>query len=198
MYSEFTQNNSLGIQSVCPVVDLVLPGSNARVVSLDCSQSSLELIRPFNAKDSGPAQKFFSETGLFSDNELSCLSEDLTLFLSDSYEGDQIFVYDDGAIRGLIHFGPMPISEQGWGLHWIGVDPCRQKKGIGKILLRHMEMEIISRRGRIVLIETSSRDIYAPTREFYLKNNYNLVATVPDYYSAGDSKCIFLKTLGTE
>jgi hypothetical protein len=54
----------------------------------------------------------------------------------------------------------------------------------------------IVREGRTrVYLETSTRAQYEPTRAFYLRCGYQIVAELPDFYAAGDGKAIFLKVL---
>jgi hypothetical protein len=49
--------------------------------------------------------------------------------------------------------------------------------------------------GRKVYIETSSRDLYLPTRAFYQSCGYPIDAQLDDFYGPGDHKCIFSKSL---
>ena len=45
----------------------------------------------------------------------------------------------------------------------------------------------------MVLIETSSRDDYSQTRNFYTACGYREAARVPDFYDAGDDRVIYVK-----
>jgi len=51
------------------------------------------------------------------------------------------------------------------------------------------------REGRLLVIETSSKESYGTTREFYIKIGCTLAATLPDYYDEGDDKLIYLKKI---
>jgi ribosomal protein S18 acetylase RimI-like enzyme len=53
------------------------------------------------------------------------------------------------------------------------------------------------RDGRLLLIETSSTAAYHPTRQFYLKNGYTIVAEIPDFYADGDGKVIYSKRMAS-
>ena len=44
-------------------------------------------------------------------------------------------------------------------------------------------------------VETSSRPIYRPTRQFYVKCGYTEDALLEDYYAPGDGKVIYRKKL---
>ena len=66
-------------------------------------------------------------------------------------------------------------------------------RGQGGTLLRHAEEDIRTLGGRVLFIETSSLPHYELTRRFYLKQGYELEATLRDYYAAGDDMVIFRK-----
>ena len=44
-------------------------------------------------------------------------------------------------------------------------------------------------------IETAGREQYEPTRNFYQRHGYHMVANITDYYSNGDAKVIYMKIL---
>ena len=67
--------------------------------------------------------------------------------------------------------------------------------GLGKQVMEKTEERIRSLRGRAVYIETSSRDLYEPTRAFYRRCDYRVEAVLKDFYSPGDDKMIFVKRL---
>jgi N-acetylglutamate synthase-like GNAT family acetyltransferase len=71
---------------------------------------------------------------------------------------------------------------------------CRGK-GVGKMLMARSE-EIMRKMGALrVYIETSSREIYFPTRAFYLACDYRQETILEDFYGPGDDKVIFVKAL---
>src|SRR5205809_1857885 len=49
--------------------------------------------------------------------------------------------------------------------------------------------------GRLIVVETSSRADYAPTRAFYERRGYTQAARLPGYYAPGDDLVIYLKDL---
>jgi len=101
----------------------------------------------------------------------------------------------DGRVAGWICFGPTPCTMGTFDVYWIAVNPGDQRHRIGARLLGFAENEIIRRKGRLVVIETSGNEKYRPTQRFYEKNGYHLDAVVDDFYSVGDSKMIFTKHL---
>jgi ribosomal protein S18 acetylase RimI-like enzyme len=58
-----------------------------------------------------------------------------------------------------------------------------------------VESDIRSRGGRMLLIETSSRDEYDATIAFYKRTNYELAARIKNFYRVGDDKLVFSKDL---
>ena len=47
----------------------------------------------------------------------------------------------------------------------------------------------------LVVVETSSRADYTPTRRFYEARGYTRTATIPGYYAPGDDLVIYTKDL---
>src|SRR5439155_26143744 len=99
------------------------------------------------------------------------------------------------SILGYAYYAPTPMTDRTWQLWWIAVTKQTQAKGIGSKLLKYVEDDIRSKRGRILLIETSSLPHYDPTRKFYLKHGYEQEAIMRDYYADGDNLVVFRKRL---
>ena len=75
------------------------------------------------------------------------------------------------------------------------MDPERQGAGIGTQLLGAVEAELTAEGCRLIVVETSSRAAYEPTRRFYERRGYTRAATLPGYYAPGDDLVIYLKEL---
>lgn len=95
------------------------------------------------------------------------------------------------AVQGYACFGPTPLTDGVYDLYWIVVDPASQGKGFGRRLLQSVEVRVRKRRGRKLLIETSSQESYAGTIRFYERSGYELAARIRDFYRVGDDKLIF-------
>ena len=78
-------------------------------------------------------------------------------------------------------------------LYWIASDPATSGKGIGKQLFEHAEEFVRSNNGRWLLAETSSKESYASTQNFYLRNKYSIISEIRDFYSVGDDLLVFGK-----
>ncbi|HVT44187.1 MAG TPA: GNAT family N-acetyltransferase [Thermoanaerobaculia bacterium] len=99
------------------------------------------------------------------------------------------------SIIGYVCYGPTPRAEGVFDLYWIAVDPLWQKSGAGTMLLRFVEDEVRSARGRMLLIETSSKESYRPTVRFYEGCGYREITRIKDFYRVRDDKIVFCKTL---
>jgi GNAT superfamily N-acetyltransferase len=106
-----------------------------------------------------------------------------------------VFVESDGRIVGYTCYGPIACTVASYDLYWIAVDQRCQGRGLGRRLLQESEQLIAGQGGRRVYIETSSRQQYEPTREFYLRCGYEHEATLVDFYDTGDNKVIYVKRL---
>lgn len=103
------------------------------------------------------------------------------------------FAECEASVRGYTCFGPIPGTQSSYDLYWIAVDTSYRGQGLGTLLLKQTEQEIERRGGNRIYIETSSSDLYVPTRSFYVRNGYHLEAELKSYYAPNDSKLIYVK-----
>ncbi len=104
------------------------------------------------------------------------------------------FAQVGSSVRAYACFGPIPGTKSSFDLYWIAVDPTYRGKGLGTLLLHKTEDEIQRKGGTRIYIETSSTELYVPTRFFYEHNKYRLEAELQNYYAPGDNKLIYVKT----
>jgi GNAT superfamily N-acetyltransferase len=104
-----------------------------------------------------------------------------------------IFVTLGGRTVGFTCFGKIACTGASYDLYWIAVHNDLRGQGIGRLLLETAEEAIRKLGGKRVYIETSSRDIYAPTRGFYEKCGYVAEAVLQDFYYPGDGKYIYVR-----
>jgi len=110
-----------------------------------------------------------------------------------------IFVFEeDNKILGYHCTGKRPITDAVYDLYWIVVHPHSAGKGIGTKLLDHCEKFVRDRNGRWILAETSSKETYEATRLFYIRNDFNEIARIDDFYSLGEALVVFGKYLLTK
>ena len=94
---------------------------------------------------------------------------------------------------GYACYGATPDTDRTWDLYWIAVDPSAQGTGSGTILLSEVERRLSGLNARMLVVETSSRSDYAPTRSFYMKRGYGEAARIRDFYAVADDRIIFTK-----
>ncbi len=139
-------------------------------------------------------------TGKFNEEEVATALELVDHALSDGEKSGYIFaVIEDAAgeaaVKGYACYGPTPLTQGVYDLYWIVVDPVAQGRGLGRLLTRHVEQDVVNRGGRMLLIETSSQESYGPTVRFYERTGYQLAARIKNFYRIGDDKLIFSKDL---
>ena len=98
------------------------------------------------------------------------------------YEFVGAFQADD--LIGYACFGATPATDRTYDLYWIAVHPNAQRSGAGAALMAEVERQLEQRRARLVVVETSSREDYAPTRRFYDKLGYAEAARLRDLLDA--------------
>lgn len=112
--------------------------------------------------------------------------------LSSDYTFLGAFTPEDELI-GYACYGPTPDTDRTYDLYWIAVDPAAQGSGSGTILLREVERRLQGLNARMLVVETSSRSEYAPTRGFYRRHAYAEAARTKDFYAPADDRIIFTK-----
>ncbi len=138
-----------------------------------------------------------SSTGLFRPDEISIAVELLEERLRAGLAGGYHFIFAEreGRVLGYCCYGPVPLTLHSYDLYWIAVRKEAQGTGIGKILLERSETAIGELGGRKIYIETSSKEMYRKTRRFYERCGYLAEATLREFYSPGDDKVIYVKSI---
>jgi len=151
-------------------------------------------LRPTDAE---AIRAIVAATGMFRPNEIDVAVELVDERLRKGAESGYHFVLaeDGGRVQGYVCFGPITVTLHSYDLYWIVVDPAQQGKGMGRALLQQAERQIRESGGRQIYIETSGQQQYSPTRGFYHRCGYQLVATIPDFYAPGDDKLIYVRQL---
>lgn len=159
-------------------------------------------IRPLEATDRDRIHDILTATARFTEEEVKCAMELVDKALTQPERGEYlVHVVEDASdngthpIAGYVCFGATPLTDGVFDLYWIAVDPKRQGQGVGQILLRFVENEVRRQRGRMLLIETSSKDSYGPTLRFYTRSGYDEISRIKDFYRVEDDKIVFCKKL---
>ncbi len=138
-----------------------------------------------------------SSSGFFYQDEIDLAVELVTERLEKGPSSGYYFLFGEagGHAIGYTCFGPIPATKFSYDLYWIAVHRDWRGKGMGKILLQKSEQQIRNLDGQRIYIETSGRELYAPTRAFYLTCGYREEAVFQDFYAPGDAKHVYLKIL---
>ncbi len=106
-----------------------------------------------------------------------------------------LFAEEDGRTVGFTSYGSIACTRTSFDLYWIVVAGDYRGRGLGSRLLAESERAINALGGTRVYIETSMRDLYEPTRGFYVARGYASVAVLDDFYAPGDAKVIYMKVI---
>jgi len=138
-----------------------------------------------------------ASTGFFSEQEIEIAAELVEERLAKGIRSGYYFLFAEysGKVLGYSCFGPIPLTKSSYDLYWIVLHEKFRNFRIGKEILTRSEEIITGMGGLNIYADTSSREQYAPTRSFYEKNGYSLAAYLPDFYSTGDGKIIYCKTI---
>lgn len=147
--------------------------------------------------DAGQVRDILLSTGFFSAEEVQMGGELVEERLKKGLASGYFFLFaeQNGIVAGYTCYGNIPCTKGSFDLYWIAVRRDRQNMGLGKRLITETERAIMAMGGQRVYIETSSRDIYASTRAFYVKAGYKNEVVLEDFYAPGDGKHIFSKDL---
>jgi ribosomal protein S18 acetylase RimI-like enzyme len=174
-------------------------------------------LRELTVADVARVVELTRTTGVFRDEEIAIAEEVVTEAVkadgtdrSDVVEGNDrpdrsdldrpyyaLGAEVDGRVVGWICWGATPCTVATWDLYWMAVDPEMHGQGVGTALLEEMENRL-SDKARLIVIDTSGRPDYAPTRAFYRARGYQTAAVVRDFYALGDDQVIFSKRLHRE
>jgi D-alanine-D-alanine ligase-like ATP-grasp enzyme/GNAT superfamily N-acetyltransferase len=150
------------------------------------------------AADRDEIERLVRGTGFFSEAEVGIALELIDAFVGEGAKsGYRFLVHErDGEIAGFSCFGPIPGTASSYDLYWIAVHRRHQRKGLGEAILAATEARIRALGGTRVYAETSGRELYHPTRSFYLGNGYTQAARIENYYGPSDDQVIYGKVLG--
>jgi ribosomal protein S18 acetylase RimI-like enzyme len=157
------------------------------------------MIRKLRADDRSQLVSIIEKTDNFSGEEKKVAIELIDEAAANSnHEYYNVFVSEnENKIDGYHCTGKRALTDGVFDLFWIVVDKSTQNKGIGKQLLDHTEQFVKENKGRWILAETSSKDSYDSTRNFYMRNNYSIVSQIKDFYAVNDNLIVFGKYLKT-
>ncbi|MGH6932976.1 MAG: GNAT family N-acetyltransferase [Dongiaceae bacterium] len=159
---------------------------------------ALSLRRVPGAGDIAAVRDLVQSTGFFSDQEVATAVELVEAYLTYGPACTYRFIFAEaeGQLAGYACYGAIPLTRSSYDLYWIAVRPALQGGGLGRRLIEATEAEVHAAGGSQIYVDTSSRPLYAATRAFYRRLDYQPAADLPDFYAPGDGKMVFAKRLG--
>lgn len=136
-------------------------------------------------------EEIVRSTGVFSAAEVGVALEVFDAGSASDYEF--LGAFEGDRLVGYACFGATPSTDRTYDLYWIAVRPDAQRGGVGAALMDEVERQLSERGARLLVIETSSREDYTPTRLFYQKRGYSETARLRDFYAPADDRVVFTK-----
>ncbi len=155
-------------------------------------------IRKIVQTDRRNIAKVASGTPLFTPEEVHCvldLWDDTQNYPSQPNPYLFLGAYAGKRLIGFSCYGHRSLTKGAYDLYWIAVDVAQQHHGVGKKLLKATETSVKRHKGNLLLVETSDRPDYAPTRQFYADNGYIECGRVPNFYNPDDGLVMYYKEL---
>jgi GNAT superfamily N-acetyltransferase len=148
-------------------------------------------------EDTQRVRRLVEITGFFSSAEVNVAAELVDERLAKGPESGYHFVFAEhyGRLIAYSCYGPIPCTASSYDLYWIAVHPDFQGRGIGRRMLVETERLIKQAGGTRIYVDTSQRVQYASTRAFYENCGYRLESVLTDFYSQGEGKVIYCKSL---
>ena len=153
------------------------------------------MIRKVKRADAEKIERILKKIPQFTEKEIDVAMELVNISVNNQTQTDYYtFVFEEnGKILGYHCTGKRPLTDAVYDLYWIVTDPGSEIKGVGTELVKHAEKFVSEKGARWLLAETSSKESYSRTRNFYLRNSFSIVAGINDFYSAGDNLIVFGK-----
>jgi GNAT superfamily N-acetyltransferase len=157
----------------------------------------VRLHRRVQPEDREEIRELLIGTGAFQPHEVDVAMEliDIALNKSEQQDYHPYVLLEDGTILAYACFGKNPMTRSTYDLYWLATRAANMRQGYGRELFALVEDEIKSRGGRLLVIETSSKEKYRGTHDFYVRIGCELAAQLHDFYDEGDDQLIFCKRL---
>ena len=147
--------------------------------------------------DPAAVRSVVSSSGFFHPDEIDVAVELVETRLEQGEGSGYFFLFAERGcdLLGYTCFGPIPCTRESYDLYWIAVREDCRGMGLGRELFDRSAAIMAGRGGRRIYIETSSRDLYASTRAFYLRCGCREDAVLEDFYAPGDHKAVYVKII---
>ena len=158
-------------------------------------------IRALTGQDRSVVLDMIHSLGIFTREEELVAAELIDSYLSRPDQQDYIINVAENehhAVVGYVCYGPKHVADGVFDIYWLAVSSGVHRQGYGRRLVQFTETKIRERNGRLVVIETSSGEKYAPARALYERTGYAALARIGDFYRPGEDLLIYCKYLKPE
>jgi len=150
-------------------------------------------VRKTGRQDGRSILRLAAAEPLFSREDREVVDELLQDYLEEAEPGDYRFLtaVDGGQVVGFACYGPTPLTHGTFDLYWICVSRRRRRRGYGLALLQGVIRGVRREGGALIVLDTSARRDFSPTRAFYEAAGFQPTARVPDFYKRGDDLMMY-------
>ena len=150
-------------------------------------------VRKTVRQDAAGVLRLAAAEPLFSREDREVVEELLFDYLEETEPGDYRYLtaIDGGRVVGFACYGPTPLTHGTFDLYWICVSRRQRRRGYGLALLKGVIRGVRREGGRLIVLDTSARRSFAPTRSFYEAAGFKSSARVPAFYGRGDDLVMY-------
>lgn len=156
------------------------------------------MVRFMKNEDQEAILEILASNELFTPEEKDAAWNQIQVYLKHPRVEDYLIAVVEDKERdvvGFCSFGLNSITKGTFYLYWIAISPVKQMQGFGRELVCWVESRIENMGGRLIIVETSSREVYSAARKFYEALGFQKVSSLPNYYDEGDDQLIYAKYL---
>jgi ribosomal protein S18 acetylase RimI-like enzyme len=153
----------------------------------------IEEIRKVTSQDVVGLKEILVSSELFPPEYLDDMIADY--FSNPGTEDIWVTYVEDNVAIGFGYCAPEEFTNGTYNLYAIAVRKEFQRKGIGRAIVNFVEELLTELQARVLIVETSGKGQYTPAQQFYVGLGYKNVATIPDFWNAGEDKIVFWKRL---
>jgi ribosomal protein S18 acetylase RimI-like enzyme len=150
-------------------------------------------LREIEAHDRPALAAMLADTDNFAAEEVAVALELIDGAIADpDGSGYRAFVADDaGELLGYLCYGLTPMTRTTYDLYWIVTAKAARGRGVGRRLYEELCRRIAVAGGGQIRVETSSKENYSGTAQFYARLELPLVVTLADFYAPGDDLFVY-------
>ncbi len=152
------------------------------------------MIKHTVAHDQAAILNIIRESGQFDDESLAYVENTLVQHLNSNSGEIWLTAHAEEPV-GVAYCRAEPVTSGTWNLLMLWTAKSQQRNGHGSDLIQHLENLLKAQNERLLIVETSGMPEFEAARRFYSKCGFKLEATVKDFFTDGDDKLIYTKSL---